>query len=182
MKPVDIIYRITTGSKKMRTILTPVGLCVFFGMLVLLILASQWLDKKLELPPLLPGPTGVLIGGVLIILGLIVWIWCVVWFLKAKGTPVPFNPPEELVNTGPYAWIRNPMLSGVFATLFGFGFLQNSISMVFIWTPAFILFNIIELKLIEEPELERRFGKSYLDYMKRVPMFIPRIKSRSSQK
>ncbi len=30
--------------------------------------------------------------------------------------------------------------------------------------------------MIEEPELEKRFGKEYLEYKKRVPMFIPKIK------
>jgi protein-S-isoprenylcysteine O-methyltransferase Ste14 len=31
------------------------------------------------------------------------------------------NPPRELVVAGPYGWVRNPMLTGVFATLFGLG-------------------------------------------------------------
>jgi protein-S-isoprenylcysteine O-methyltransferase Ste14 len=31
---------------------------------------------------------------------------------------------------------------------------------------------------VEEPELELRFGKEYLEYKKRVPMFIPGLKRR----
>jgi hypothetical protein len=27
--------------------------------------------------------------------------------------------------------------------------------MVFVWTPVFVIFNVLELKLVEEPELER---------------------------
>jgi protein-S-isoprenylcysteine O-methyltransferase Ste14 len=46
--------------------------------------------------------------------------WSVLNFLRAKGTPVPFNPPPQLVTTGPYAYTRNPMLTGVFSLLFGF--------------------------------------------------------------
>jgi protein-S-isoprenylcysteine O-methyltransferase Ste14 len=66
------------------------------------------------------------------------------------------------------------MLTGVFAFLFGIGFLLHSVSMVFVWTPAFIIFNVLELKLVEEPELERRFDESYIAYRRRVPMFVPK--------
>ena len=174
MKPDEIFYRIATGSKRLRTILTPIGLCVFFGLLLLVIFGSLKMDKTLNFPILLPGQIGIIIGLVLLISGSFFWIWCIIWFIKARGTPVPFNPPPELVSGGPYAWSRNPMLTGVFAFLFGMGFLLGSISMVLIWIPVFIIFNVIELKLVEEPELERRFGDSYRAYKKHVPMFFPR--------
>jgi len=103
-------------------------------------------------------------------------LWSILHFIKVKGTPVPFNPPPKLVNTGPYSYVRNPMLGGVFILLFGFGILFNSISLVFIFTPIFILLNFLELKTIEEPELEKRLGKDYLEYKKSVTMFFPRFK------
>ena len=174
MRPDELFYKIATGSKRLRLILTPVGLIVFFGLLLLVIFGSLQMDKALGFTDLLSGPIGIFIGVVLLSLGLVIWAWCVVEFLKARGTPVPFNPPHELVTVGPYAWSRNPMLTGVFAFLFGIGFLLHSVSMVFIWTPVFVIFNILELKLVEEPDLERRFGESYIEYRRRVPMFIPK--------
>jgi protein-S-isoprenylcysteine O-methyltransferase Ste14 len=33
---------------------------------------------------------------------------------------------------------------------------------------------VIELKYVEEPELERRFGMPYREYKARVPMFVPK--------
>jgi len=174
MRLVDLFYSVTTGSKRLRLLLTPVGLVVFFGMLLLVVFGSLYMDRALGFPKLLSGLIGTLIGVVLLSLGLVIWAWCVVWFSKAKGTPVPFNPPRELVTVGPYAWSRNPMLTGVFAFLFGIGFLLHSVSMVFIWTPVIVIFNVLELKLVEEPELERRFGESYIEYRRRVPMFVPK--------
>ncbi len=174
MRLDDLFYSVATGSKRLRLLLTPVGLVVFFGMLLLVVFGSLHMDRALGLPTLLSGPIGKVIGVVLLSLGLIIWVWCVVWFSKAKGTPVPFNPPRELVTVGPYAWSRNPMLTGVFAFLFGIGFLLHSVSMVFVWTPVFVIFNVLELKLVEEPELERRFGESYIEYRRRVPMFVPK--------
>ena len=106
-------------------------------------------------------------------------LWSFLHFIKVKGTPVPLNPPPKLVTTGPYAYIRNPMLTGLFILLFGLGVLLGSISLVFIFTPLFILLNVLELRTIEEPELEKRLGKEYLEYKKRVSMFIPRLKVRT---
>lgn len=173
MRIDDLFYFVAMGSKRLRLLFTPVGLVVFFGLLLLVVFGSLYMDSALGFPMLLSGPIGILIGGVLLSFGLIIWAWCVVWFSRAKGTPVPFNPPHELVTVGPYAWSRNPMLTGVFAFLFGIGFLLHSVSMVFVWTPWFIIFNVLELKLVEEPELERRFGESYIEYRRRVPMFVP---------
>ncbi len=174
MRLDDLFYSVATGPKRLRLLLTPVGLVVFFGMLLLVVFGSLYMDRVLAFPKLLSGPIGTLIGVVLLSLGLVIWVWCVVWFSKAKGTPVPFNPPRELVTVGPYAWSRNPMLTGVFAFLFGIGFLLHSVSMVFVWTPVFVIFNVLELKLVEEPELERRFGESYTEYRRRVPIFVPK--------
>ena len=175
MRPDELFYKVATGSKRLRLILTPVGLVVFFGLLLLVVFGSLQMDKALGFSDLLSGPIGTIIGVVLLSLGLVIWVWCVVWFSKAKGTPVPFNPPLELVTVGPYAWSRNPMLTGVFAVLFGIGFLLHSISMVFVWTPVFAILNILEVKLVEEPELEHRFGDSYREYRRCVPMFIPSV-------
>ena len=175
MSLVDLFYSVTTGPSRRRAVMTPIGALVFTGILLLLIFGSLYMDGALSLPKLLPGVLGSAIGGVLLVAGLALWAWCVVRFLRARGTPVPFNPPRELVIVGPYAWSRNPMLTGVFVCLFGLGLLLHSVSMVVVWTPVFVLLTVIELKMVEEPELERRFGTSYGEYKRRVPMFVPRV-------
>jgi len=99
--------------------------------------------------------------------------WSVFHFIRVKGTPVPFNPPPKLVATGPYAYVRNPMLGGIFLFLFGLAFCYRSLALLFCFTPLFILINVVELKLIEEPELEMRLGPAYRRYKKQTPMFFP---------
>jgi protein-S-isoprenylcysteine O-methyltransferase Ste14 len=74
------------------------------------------------------------------------------------------------------------MLTGVFLALFGVGVLLHSLSIVLFWTPGYILVHLMELKLVEEPELERRFGVAYAEYRGRVPMFFPRLWRRSKSK
>ncbi len=125
-----MFYSVATGSARRRALLTPVGLVVFTGMLLLVVFGSLLTDRALGLPRLLPGVLGSIVGVPLLAAGLMLWAWCVVLFRRARGTPVPFNPPRELVVVGPYAWVRNPMLTGVFACLFGLGFLLHSLSLV----------------------------------------------------
>ncbi len=181
MRPSDVFYSVAKGSERRRKLLTPVGFIVFGALLLLVVFGGLRTDRALDLPRLLPGALGVIVGVALLAAGVMLWAWCIVLFRRARGTPVPFNPPRELVAVGPYAWVRNPMLTGVFACLFGLGFLLHSFSMVFAWTPLFMVANAIELKLVEELELERRFGESYREYRRRVPMFVPRLPGRSSR-
>jgi protein-S-isoprenylcysteine O-methyltransferase Ste14 len=146
-------------------------LCFALSLLLLVVFGGLATDRALALGPLLPGAPGSVIGAALLAVGLALWAWCLALF---RGTGVPFNPPSELVVAGPYAWVRNPMLGGLCVALFGMGFILHSVSMVFLWTPAFVLLNLVELKAVEEPELERRLGATYREYRARVPMLVPR--------
>ena len=180
MNLLDLFHSIATGSQRKRELLTPVGLLIFALSLAVVIVAGLYTDRAIRAPEILPGRLGVAIGTVLLVLGAALCAWCVLRFLRARGTPVPFNPPKELVVTGPYVWVRNPMVTGVFTSLFGIGLILHSPSIVLIWTPLYVLAHVIELKKVEEPELERRFGASYTEYRRNVPMFIPRLWRRGS--
>jgi len=177
-KLIEIFYKAARSSSQIRTLLTPIGALFFFILVALFIFVSLQVDKVLGFPRLLPPSVNIIVSVPILAIGLFLMLWSVLYFLKVKGTPVPFNPPPKLVITGPYAYVRNPMLTGVFILFFGLGVLFRSISLVSIFTPLFILLNVVELKAIEEPELEKRLGKEYLKYKERVPMFIPRLKMR----
>lgn len=178
-KWISIFYKAATSSHKIRSLLTPVGATLFFTITAIFIVTSFWLDRFLELPKLLPTLWSIFVSVPILAIGLFLTLWSILHFVKVKGTPVPFNPPPKLVTTGPYGHIRNPMLTGIFILLFGLGILFNSFALVFIFTPIFILLNVLELKAIEEPELEKRLGKEYAEYKKKVPMFTPRLKVKS---
>ena len=171
MSVIDVVYAITTGPDRRRRRLAAVGLTIFFGMIAAVVAGSIAPDRALALRPLLAGASGTGIGIVVLACGAALWIWCLIQF---KGRAVPANPPRELVTTGPYAWVRNPMLIGVGVTLCGLGVVLHSASMVFVWIPVFMATHVASLKVLEEPELERRLGRPYQEYRRRVPMFFPR--------
>ncbi len=176
MSLADYFHSVATGPKRRRDLLTPIGLLVFAGTLAAVIVGGLYTDRWVGLPALLPGHVGAAVGVPFLAAGALLCGWCVARFVKARGTPVPLNPPEELIVSGPYQWVRNPMLTGVFGALVGLGLLLHSVGIALIWTPASVLVHLAELKRVEEPELARRFGSTYAEYRARVPMFIPRLR------
>ncbi|PKN19890.1 MAG: hypothetical protein CVU71_05845 [Deltaproteobacteria bacterium HGW-Deltaproteobacteria-6] len=174
-KWIGLIYEAATGSRKIRIFLTPIVGLSYFLFASLFVIAAFLIDRLFHFPQFPSAPIHFYLSILFIISGLSLAFWCVFHFVRIKGTPVPFNPPPVLVTSGPYAYIRNPMLSGVFIFLFGLGTAFQSIGLIFIFTPLFILVNVMELKAIEEPELEMRLGQEYVNYKKRTPMFLPKI-------
>jgi protein-S-isoprenylcysteine O-methyltransferase Ste14 len=175
-KWIDFLFKVTTGSRKSRNLLTPIG-ATFYGVFTaLFVVVALQVDKWLKLPKLLPKTLNLVLSLPIFSLALVMMGWSVFNFLKVKGTPVPFNPPPTLVTTGPYAHVRNPMLTGVILLMFGLGAFLRSLSLVLLFTPLFIFINGWELKAIEEPELEKRFGGEYVEYRNRTPMFFPSLK------
>jgi len=173
---VDTLYKAAIGNRKVRNRLTPLLIIVFVGSAWLFVFLSLRLDKLLNFPGLLPTPLNIVLSIPILTVGLSLAVWSTVHFARARGTPIPSKPPPELVTTGPYALVRNPMHAGIYILLFGVGVLFRSVSLVSIFIPLFILLDVLELRAVEETELEKRLGKEYIEYKKKVPMFIPRLK------
>ncbi len=168
-----MIYNLATSSRKIRGFFTPLGALFFFLFVFVFIIFALQVDKLLGITYIFTKPLSIILASPLFLIAFVLVGWSVLTFLRAKGTPVPLNPPPKLVTTGPYAYSRNPMLTGVFALFFGIGILLGSFSLLVIFTPLFILVNVLELKTIEEPELMKRLGQDYVEYRKRTPMFFP---------
>ena len=171
----EIIYKAWQGGRRLKILVTVAGAVFWYGLGTLLVFISLWIDKFLPIRLLMPKAATLSISVPLLVIGGGVVLWKYYLFIRVSGSPVPLNPPKSMVNSGLYAYLRNPMMLGYFTLLFGLGVLLNSFAMVFIFTPLFILGNVLYLKIFEEKEMEKEFGEQYLEYKKRVPMFIPRL-------
>jgi len=110
-----------------------------------------------------------------LILGILLFVSTVFYFWKiGKGTLSPWNRTENLVLRGPYKYVRNPMILSVLCMILGQSIWFQSIS-IWLWAMFFFLFNHLYFILKEEPDLEKRFGKEYKDYLKTVPRWIPKL-------
>jgi protein-S-isoprenylcysteine O-methyltransferase Ste14 len=173
---IDFLYRTATGRKRERELFTPVFALAFFCAVLLLIFISFYVDVLLELPIFIGEPFNTALALPFLIGGGTLWLWCAGKFFRTKGTPVPVNPPPVLVTDGPYAYSRNPMMTGLFLVMIGIGIFTGSVTLTFIMTPLFVLVSVLEFKYIEEPELAKRFGRAYTEYRERTPVIIPRIR------
>jgi protein-S-isoprenylcysteine O-methyltransferase Ste14 len=123
---------------------------------------------------------GLSILGGLTGLGMIVWV-SIVFVIRGGGTPIPLDPPSRFVASGLFRYVRNPMYVGATLVL--------ACEAVFFLSPilAFYTFVLwfalhIFLVVIEEPQLERRFGESYRIYLNTTPRWIPRLAVRDRHK
>lgn len=114
-------------------------------------------------------------AGWLVALGAMLLMESAEWALatRGQGSGLPFDPPRQLVASGPYRWVRNPIYWGAFASILSVAFMLRSLAflvLALIFLAAMHLFVVY----VEEPRLERRSGESYREYKRLVPRWIPR--------
>ena len=119
-------------------------------------------------------PLGAVLGVPLLVAGFLMWLWTVWLFARiGKGTLAPWDPTTQLVVEGPYAHVRNPMITGVLAALLGEALVFGSTAIA-IWAAIFALITHVFFLVYEEPSVERRFGDAYRLYKQNVPRWVPR--------
>jgi protein-S-isoprenylcysteine O-methyltransferase Ste14 len=134
-----------------------------------------WLPRWLAGPSVFADPRP--LGWIVVAIGAVVGLPCVWQFAwRGVGTPAPWDPPRQLVISGPYRFVRNPMYVGMGVAIVGFAivfphatnFFLTEASVAVVLVSAFIVF-------YEEPTLEKAFGDAYLDYCRHVRRWIPRL-------
>lgn len=132
-------------------------------------------------PPLLGFLPLRIVGGLMIVAGLPVLLDSFARFaIQGLGTPAPLAPPQRLVVTGLYRYVRNPMYVAVLSTIFGQALLFGSVSLLEYGLAVWLGFFAFVL-LYEEPTLRGKFGKEYEEYYGRVPRWVPRFPTKRNQ-
>ena len=178
-KIINIIHRIATGNRTKRTVLAPIVGGTFSIITFLFAAVPVYLDRIFDIPGFISQPLNYKLSIPIAVAGIVLSIWTTLIFFKSKGTPVPVNPPQMLITTGPYAYTRNPMHTGLFLIMIASGIYFASMLSLLVFSPIYIFFDTLLLKFIEEPELEKRLGKEYVQYKRRTPMFFPRKAGRN---
>jgi protein-S-isoprenylcysteine O-methyltransferase Ste14 len=109
---------------------------------------------------------GHLLGWPLILGGILIAGWAV---LEAKQMSV--EHPTRILDSGPYAFTRNPMYLGWTIGFLGITLVMNSVwflmlfPLVVVYTDRFVIRR-------EEEALERTFGSEYRKYRERVRRYM----------
>jgi protein-S-isoprenylcysteine O-methyltransferase Ste14 len=116
------------------------------------------------------------LGAPLLLGGLTIFVATVRLFAAVgRGTLAPWDPPQRLVISGPYRYLRHPMIAGVALVLAGEALLTGSAGIA-ILLAAFVAVNALYLPLVEEPALIRRYGSEYERYRANVKRWLPRLR------
>ncbi|MFH1508831.1 MAG: isoprenylcysteine carboxylmethyltransferase family protein [bacterium] len=133
-----------------------------------LVLGQSLFGKQLALS----GNIIVVILGILItVLGTIFFTILLVWFFKYRAKK---GFSKELVQTGPYKYIRHPMYVFIYLILIGVGLLWFSSY----WFVILLAFTPIWYLIVraEEKQMTELSGGKYQEYKKRTGMFFPKMR------
>lgn len=99
--------------------------------------------------------------------------WCTLYIGKRKN--------HELVQDGPYSVVRHPLY--VFSILGAIGVCAQAGGFTVALVGGFVTWAILLwMTQVEEDNMIELFGKTYFDYMIRVPRFMPNFKLYHSRK
>ena len=93
--------------------------------------------------------------------------------IQGIGTPAPVAPTENLVVTGLYRYVRNPIYVAVVAIVLGQATLFGDARLLWYGAVLWLAFHLFVVAY-EEPTLRETFGSEYEDYRANVPRWIPR--------
>jgi protein-S-isoprenylcysteine O-methyltransferase Ste14 len=138
-------------------------------------LIPWWMTHWEFLPPFFDLPATRVAGIVLIVAGLPGLIDSFARFaLQGLGTPAPIAPPQNLVVTGLYRYVRNPMYVAVVAVILGQAILFGDWRLMTYGGLMWLAFHVFVVTY-EEPVLAQSFGTKYEDFRANVPRWIPRL-------
>lgn len=143
----------------------PPPLCYFVFLVLGIVLNSDWINGSL-------GSVEQLVsGGVLLGIGLLVTIPEAFHHKKAGTNVEPWKPTTTILDTGLYAYSRNPIYLGMTLAYLGIALASWSLGMLFLLP---LCLGVMHFQVIarEEAYLEDKFGDEYLSYKSRVRRWI----------
>jgi protein-S-isoprenylcysteine O-methyltransferase Ste14 len=94
--------------------------------------------------------------------------------LQGLGTPAPVAPPRNLVVTGLYRHVRNPIYVALVAIILGQAVLMGDWRLIVYGALLWLSFHAVVVAH-EEPALEQTFGIEYEAYCANVRRWVPRL-------
>ena len=149
-------------------VIAPPPLIALIALLLGLLL--DWLLPAYVLTVLLSAHERMIIGAILMIAGAAIGIAALRAFRSAGTHAEPWKPSLQLVTTGIFRWLRNPMYVGGTLLLMGIAVaLASDWMLVMIAASSLVLhFGVVKR---EERYLEAKFGDGYRAYKEKVSRY-----------
>jgi protein-S-isoprenylcysteine O-methyltransferase Ste14 len=141
---------------------------------IMLMWPTPWLDRTVLGDRLLPDTYAMaLIGLLLIVAGVLFACWARYILGSNWSSEVQLKQDHELIERGPYRYVRHPIYTGILLALLGTVVLLGEWRALLGFAIMFVSF-WRKLRL-EEAWLSEHFGPAYGEYMQRVKALIPGV-------
>lgn len=112
------------------------------------------------------------LGAALCVLGLAFAVWARIYLGRNWGMPMSLREGHALVTSGPYAYVRHPIYTGILLAMIG-----SMLAVARAWVWALLLFFVYFLysALTEERMLAEQFPEAYPAYKAHTRMLVPFI-------
>jgi protein-S-isoprenylcysteine O-methyltransferase len=154
---------ISKDASSLRVLWLVIAVCVWLSLQVL----TFW--ARASLPPwCIP------VGVILFAAGIFLRWYSIIHLGRFFTINVAIAADHQLIDTGPYRFIRHPSYTGALVAFIGFGMvLGNWASLLVISLPVMLAF-LYRIK-VEERALIQALGQRYLDYATRTNRLIPLV-------
>ncbi|HYD89003.1 MAG TPA: isoprenylcysteine carboxylmethyltransferase family protein [Vitreimonas sp.] len=115
-----------------------------------------------------------IVGTALTAAGFAALVDCFMRFALKGGTPAPIAPTGELVVSGLYRYVRNPMYLGVLLAIVGQMLVFANAGLLAYAVLIALIFHFFVLGY-EEPKLKKSFPEAYAAYCENVGRWLPRL-------
>jgi protein-S-isoprenylcysteine O-methyltransferase Ste14 len=149
---------------------------VLFGVAIALGFTAPVIDLIGAVDPIaaVDGAAGHAVGLALTLIGLAGTLYA----QGAMGTSWRIGVDEkdrtELVTSGPFAHVRNPIFAAMIPTSLGLVLLVPNLVAVIGFVALFLALEL-QTRVVEEPYLRRVHGAAYADYASRAGRFLPGV-------
>jgi protein-S-isoprenylcysteine O-methyltransferase Ste14 len=161
--------RSATGTKQDRSTLRVLWIVIAVSVTAGVFVAGNWRTGAL------PNGRAFEIAGVaLFAVGLIFRWWAIVTLGRFFTVDVTVEKDHELVERGPFKYVRHPSYTGVLLAFVGWALtLRNWAAIMVVLVPIFVAF--LRRMRVEESALTKALGDQYRDYIRRTKRLVPGV-------
>ena len=132
------------------------------------------LGRRWPVAALPHGHLVAILGVVIFVAGLILRWYSIIQLGRFFTINVTIAEDHQLIESGPYRWVRHPSYTGALLAFLGFGFLLgNWLALFVIMVPIFFAF--VYRMNVEERALKSALGDRYTSYARRTKRLVPFI-------
>ena len=144
-------------------------------------MAVVWTFRRLPGAPLIPGwPSGetaaIIVGAFFAVVGAAFASWAIVTLDRQYAIGARVQEGTELVQTGPFAYVRNPVYVGLLGLLLATGLMLSVWQAVVAGLVLYVAGTYLRARR-EEALLRSAFGAAYDAWAARVPLLVPRFRA-----